>query len=1056
MRWVLPCRYRVTLGRIAGWCVAFCVFSTAGWGGPPGAEKPPAAGKGEAAREAREPLAECRWAASSLVIDGKADEADWKQAQVIENFGEPWLAQPLPLRGTTRARLLWDRDYLYFFAEMRDVDLFANLREHDGALWNNDAFELFFQPDAQKPGYFEFEVNAANAVLDAFYPVRDMRQMVENFKVGEFRVESRVVLHGTLNQRDDEDRGWDVEGRIPWADFLRAGGRPLPGEEWKFSLCRCNFDRHQRSEFTTISPHVKKTFGAFFHQHEDYPLLKFLGPATSAGLAHGLAKRQPMTTSTVIGSPDPALPYRAKRMYPGYAPQYPILAKPFPGTDQLLVVSEDKPWGHSILSRIRDLETVTTADAVPLLSTPDHGLVYDACFHPQFAKNHYLYLGWNGDYKQGRVKKRSCRITRYTVNLGPPLTIDAASAKTILEWESDGHNGLAMCFDKDGLMYITSGDGSSDSDTDETGQTTNTYLSKVLRIDVDHPTEQRPYSIPADNPFVGDSRFVPETWAYGLRNPWRITTDARTGHLWVGNNGQDRWEQAYLIRKGANYGWSVYEGSHPFYLHRTTGPTPVSPPTLEHPHSEFRSLTGGIVPYGSPLPELDGVYLYGDYSTGRIWGMRHDGTKPLWHKELASPRLQITNFAQNSRGELLICDHSPAGGLYTLERMPPMTKTVPFPRKLSESGLFVSVAEHRMQPGVIPYSVNAPFWSDGMYKERFFSLPGTETISMTNNRGWNFPDKTVLIKSFAVEREAGNPASRQWIETRFLTRQEGEWYGYSYRWNAAGTDADLVVAQGQDETFEIKTTAGTIRQAWHYPSRAECMMCHSRAANFVLGLSTLQMNKTHDYAQGRDNQLLALEHAGILGGFDWAAHAREELSRRSRRQAGKRLEKPYLHVNGQQEGQRQPPPSTLLPTSVAALPRLVDPYDPHQDLTLRARAWLHSNCSTCHVPAGGGNAQMELDFDTSLAGMKIIDTKPTHNALGIPDARLVAPGDPQRSVLLKRAGLRGPNQMPPLATSRTDDKGLELLRQWILSLPTEKRNAPVNNRRAAPEAKAPR
>jgi glucose/arabinose dehydrogenase len=672
---------------------------------------------------------------------------------------------------------------------------------------------------------------------------------------------------------------------------------------------------------------------------------------------------------------------------------------------------------------------------VKLLDTPRKGTAYDFCFHPKFAENHYVYVGWNGDLDGGKRKKKACRVTRYTMNVGPPLTIDEKSATTIIEWESDGHNGAAVCFGTDGMLYVTSGDGTSDSDADETGQRTDMLLAKVLRLDVDHPADGKQYSVPKDNPFVGDTRFAPETWAYGLRNPWRIACDEKTGHVWVGQNGQDLWEQAYLARKGDNFGWSVTEGSHPFYPNRKAGPTPIVKPTIEHSHAEFRSLTGGIVLYGKQLPELDGAYLYGDYSTGRVWAMKHDGTRPLWHRELATPRLQITGFGLNTRGELLICDHSPAGGLYTLEPTPKDAKPSTFPRKLSDSGLFASVKDHRMKPGVIPYSVAAPFWSDGMHKERWLALPGTETVGYAKTRGWNFPDKTVLVKSFAVEREEGNPATRKWIETRFLTRQEGEWYGYTYRWNDAGTDAELLPAAGADQTVAIRTPAGVREQVWHYPSRAECMVCHSRAANFVLGLCTPQMNKAHDYGGCSDNQLRALEHAGVFSGFDWASRARDELADRATAKGvkGKDAEA-YAKLHGPQPGQRGVPQTKLLPTAPDGLPRMVDPADAKQDLTARAKSWLHANCSQCHVEAGGGNARMELEFTTALDKMRVLDEKPVHATFDLPDARLVAPGSPERSVLLKRTGTRGPNQMPPLSTSRADEAGLALLREWVLSL----------------------
>src|SRR5262249_55236822 len=154
---------------------------------------------------------------------------------------------------------------------------------------------------------------------------------------------------------------------------------------------------------------------------------------------------------------------------------------------------------------------------------------------------------------------------------------------------SDGHNGGDLCFGPDGLLYVTSGDGTSDSDANLTGQDLTKLLAKVLRIDVDHPEAGKAYSVPKDNPFVDQQGVRPETWAYGLRNPWRIHVDQATGDVWVGNNGQDLWEQVYLIERGANYGWSVLEGVHEFYPSRKAGPHPFARPIADHHHSEMRS-----------------------------------------------------------------------------------------------------------------------------------------------------------------------------------------------------------------------------------------------------------------------------------------------------------------------------------------------------------------------------------------------------------------------------------------------------------------------------------
>ena len=265
-------------------------------------------------------------------------------------------------------------------------------------------------------------------------------------------------------------------------------------------------------------------------------------------------------------------------------------------------------------------------------------------------------------------RKRASRVIRSIDSRHTKLC--TGSEKLIIEWPSDGHNGGALDFGTDGLLYISSGDGTSDSDTDVVGQDMKLFTAKVLRIDVDHPDADRAYSVPKDNPFigekVGEKDVRPETWAYGFRNPWRLKIDPKTNRLWVGNNGQDIWEQIYFVRPRDNFGWSVMEGSHPFYLTRKLGPTPLTKPAAEHHHSEARSLTGGFVYYGTKFPELRGAYIYGDYSTGKIWGIRHDGQKVTWHKELADSTLAITAFGPDSHGEILIADHrgEDLGGLY--------------------------------------------------------------------------------------------------------------------------------------------------------------------------------------------------------------------------------------------------------------------------------------------------------------------------------------------------------------------------------------------------------
>lgn len=977
----------------------------------------------------------------ATMIDGKLDDEAWKSAQVVDKFMQPWLQEKnRPAKTGTRARLLWDKEFLYFSAELEDHDLFADITEHDGKTWDNDVFELFFKPSAEKEAYYEFQVNAAGTEFDMFIPTRDPAKFdfAKFINAEQFHIDSKVTLSGTLNQRTDKDTGWVVEGKLPWSDFKMTGGRPGSGAVWKFALCRYDFANEFKDgpELSTSAP-LKSETKANFHLTQDYASLKFVGPdGAQADRPFGLEKRIPVTTSTVVGNPDPPLPYRWQRRYPNWKITYPMHVIPQPGTDLLLVIAQDSPASSTTLKRIKDDPSATVFET--LLVDPTGQLSYAVDFHPQFAKNGYIYIGQTGPTTSDPKSPKGAWIVRYTMDTKPPYKIDPESKLKIIGWLSEGHSGAATAFGHDGMLYVTTGDGTSDSDPNLRGQDMKELTAKVLRIDVDHPAPDKPYSVPADNPFVNLPGAAPETWAYGLRNPWRMTTDKETGHIWVGNNGQDLWEQAFLLQRGANYGWSVMEGSHPFYLNRKQGPTPFVLPTVEHHHTEARSLTGGVVYYGTKLPELRGAYIYGDHSTGKVWGVKHDGQKIIWHKELTDTPFHVAGFGTDSQGELLICDHEPnnEGGFYALIPNTTERASETFPRKLSESGLFSSVAGHVMQPGVIPYSVNAPLWSDGADKIRFMALPGADSkIEFTSKWGWTFPDLTVMVKSFSLELEEGNPASRRFVETRFMTRQQGEWIGYSYLWNDDQTDAVLVSKEGTDREYVIKGKQGERKQVWHYPSRTECMVCHTRAAAFVLGLSTVQMNKDHDYGGIVDNQLRAFDHIGLFKDFNWAEAAKLKLRNELKEHDPKAKDTKEQEIADAELNKKvDKAVAEYLEFSPDKLERLVNPYDAAAPIDVRARSYLHANCAVCHTWAGGGNAQFSAEFQETTKDLKLIDVAPLHDKFGIKDARLVAPASPERSVLLHRMSLRGRGQMPQLATSIVDEAAVRMLKEWISQL----------------------
>ena len=311
--------------------------------------------------------------------------------------------------------------------------------------------------------------------------------------------------------------------------------------------------------------------------------LSFLSGVLTPNAEKGrLDKRIPLTTSRVVGSPDAPPPFRTQRVYPDMKMAWPLITAAIPNSDQLLVIALERSTEMAKIYRMNDDPKVRTWD----LWLDSLDTIVQIEFHPKWADNGYVYLGGNGPQK-GKGPKKT-RILRHTMQTKPPYNIIPNSEKLIFEVESNGHNGGAPVFGHDGMLYITTGDGTTDSDTNVVGQNIGSLLAKVLRIDVDHPDEGKAYSVPKDNPFVNRKGARPEIWALGFRNPWRMCIDQKTGHLWVGQNGQDLWEQAYLVKKGDNAGWSVMEGSHPFYLNRKLAPLPLTKPTVEHSHAESR------------------------------------------------------------------------------------------------------------------------------------------------------------------------------------------------------------------------------------------------------------------------------------------------------------------------------------------------------------------------------------------------------------------------------------------------------------------------------------
>ncbi len=274
-------------------------------------------------------------------------------------------------------------------------------------------------------------------------------------------------------------------------------------------------------------------------------------------------------------------------------------------------------------------------------------------FHPGYKDGGYFYVDYTN--LSGNIV-----IARYQVSSGDPNQADPASGKILLQIAHPSfpnHNGGNLVFGPDGYLYIGVGDGGSQGDPNNHGQSTNILLGKILRIDVDHGD---PYAIPPDNPFANGGG-LPEIWAYGLRNPWRFSFDAQTGDLYIGDVGQDQWEEIDFLPAGSpggtNFGWSYREGLHPYKGQPPAGLNLVDP-VYEYSHSYGCAVIGGYVYRGSQLPAWQGIYVFGDECSGNVWGLQRTPEGAWQGQMLYTTQFSITSFGVDESGELYLLDRN--------------------------------------------------------------------------------------------------------------------------------------------------------------------------------------------------------------------------------------------------------------------------------------------------------------------------------------------------------------------------------------------------------------
>jgi hypothetical protein len=717
-------------------------------------------------------------------------------------------------------------------------------------------------------------------------------------------------------------------------------------------------------------------------------------------------------------------------------------------SDLLLVGKNGQLWRFPNQSSVTQAQVVQVLDWSAQTQTSEDQGFYSLVFHPSFGPatsggTPHVYVCYNHKpaLSGADANHGFWRVSRFTWNFASGV-IDATSEYVLMNQYDPcrWHNGGAMFFDTDGFLNITCGDGGDSSQggglagaLGRTQRLDGGLFSGVFRIDVDndpsrsHPIRRQPqspagkpagwpesftqgYMIPNDNPWQDPGGSILEEYhVLGLRSPHTAHYDEVTGEIWIGDVGEGAREEMSGAVKGDNLQWGYREGDI-----GGPGATP-SPligndkaPRLAYDRTVGTCIIGGMRYRGDKWStDLGGKVLYGDHVRGRIWAATVDGQGAPLIEEIVSGlpvgnKAGLGNFCTDASGEiflLMVNGTNQPGG--TIHKLVTQGVSAEPPALLSETGVFTNLATLETAPGVIPYDVANPLWSDAAAKQRWVILPNdgqhnssAEDIIFSAGGNWVFPAGTVFVKHFEVALSEADPTLVKRLETRFLVCTDGGGkYGVTYKWNESGTDAELLTI-GMSEIYQLALDGGGVEtRNWDYPSRADCLLCHNAAAGQALGFRTAQLNRPFHYSTtGRTaNQLATFNSLGMFQ-------------------------------------------TTLSPQQLASYIEARPLDDATAPIEHRVRSYLDSNCSHCHQPGA-----LVESFDARL-------TTPLHeqglvNGLiaGLfefdPDGRYVKPGNSALSALHARLDAVGNGDaMPPLAKNVVDDAAVSALAEWINGL----------------------
>ena len=394
------------------------------------------------------------------------------------------------------------------------------------------------------------------------------------------------------------------------------------------------------------------------------PLRRFFAAAITAALFVSATSCSDDAKKTGMGPPPPTQSdYELVRVAQGLASPVDLQAAPG-DTSRVFIV--EKPGririfrGGVVLSR-------PFLDISALVSTGNEQGLLGLAFHPNYANNGLFYVDYTNT-------AGDTRVAAYHVSSDPDSANPAGAIILSVTQPFDNHNGGQIAFGPDGYLYVALGDGGSGGDPQGNGQSLSTLLGKILRIDVNGVA---PYAVPPTNPFVGQAGARPEIWSYGLRNPWRFSFDKATGAMWIGDVGQNEWEEIDLEPAGAggrNYGWNIMEGTHCYPPGANCSSSGITLPIAEYQHPTGCSVTGGYVYRGADLPALDGTYFYGDFCSGLVRSVlalpggshQMNDWSSILRRENGGALTQLTSLGADARGELyfLVLD----GEVYKLRK----------------------------------------------------------------------------------------------------------------------------------------------------------------------------------------------------------------------------------------------------------------------------------------------------------------------------------------------------------------------------------------------------